>query len=134
MEGRDASTFETSRVPAEPTDLAPDQSEIRVLASLKGGGLSHCTLPPRRTSLAVTHRTVDEIWYFLSGRGQIWRKRGDQVEIVDAHAGLCLTIPLGTHFQFRNTGWDPLCFIIITMPPWPGEQEAVRVEDHWQVQ
>ena len=45
--------------------------------------------------------------------------------------GVCLTIPPGTSFQFRNTGWEPLCFIITTMPPWPGPEEAVRVTDHW---
>jgi mannose-6-phosphate isomerase-like protein (cupin superfamily) len=29
-------------------------------------------------------------------------------------------------------GEEPLMFIIVTMPPWPGDQEAVRVDDHWK--
>jgi mannose-6-phosphate isomerase-like protein (cupin superfamily) len=45
--------------------------------------------------------------------------------------GTCLTIPVGTHFQFRNPGREPLCFLIVTTPPWPGAQEAVRVQDYW---
>jgi mannose-6-phosphate isomerase-like protein (cupin superfamily) len=45
--------------------------------------------------------------------------------------GLTLSILLGTHFQFRNTGATPLRFVIVTMPPWPGKDEAVRVGDHW---
>lgn len=46
---------------------------------------------------------------------------------------VCITIPLGTHFQFRNKGNEPLIFVIATMPPWPGPSEAIRVEDHWKV-
>ena len=47
--------------------------------------------------------------------------------------GVSLTIPLGAHFQFRNTGEAPLRFVIVTMPPWPGEDEAYGVEGHWTV-
>jgi len=32
-------------------------------------------LRPGQTSTAVTHRTVEEIWYVLSGRGQMWRSQ-----------------------------------------------------------
>ena len=48
--------------------------------------------------------------------------------------GISLTIPLGAHFQFRNEGKEPLSFIILTIPPWPGEGEAVRVADYWEVE
>jgi mannose-6-phosphate isomerase-like protein (cupin superfamily) len=48
------------------------------------------------------------------------------------HPGICVTIPLHTHFQFRNTGTEPLCFIIATMPTWPGPQEATNVPNHWE--
>lgn len=111
--------------------LAPDQSEIRLLLSTKRGGLAHCTLPIGRTSIAHTHKTVEEIWYFIQGQGEVWLKQNDKEEIVDVKSGICLTIPLGTHFQFRNTGNDPLTFIISTMPPWPGEDEAVPVKGYW---
>ena len=53
--------------------------------------------------------------------------------VVDVEPGTALTIPTGAHFQFRTTGPEPLCFVMCTMPPWPGEQEAVRVPDHWPV-
>jgi mannose-6-phosphate isomerase-like protein (cupin superfamily) len=33
---------------------------------------------------------------------------------------------------FRNAGAGPLAFFIVTMPPWPGAPEAVRVKDHWE--
>jgi mannose-6-phosphate isomerase-like protein (cupin superfamily) len=124
--------FKTKPLPNNYDYLAPDKSEIRLLPTIKDrGGLCHCTLPPGQISTAVTHKTVDEIWYFLQGQGEVWRKQGDREECVAVTPGLCLTIPLGTHFQFRNTGNENLCFVITTMPPWPGAAEAVEVEGKW---
>jgi mannose-6-phosphate isomerase-like protein (cupin superfamily) len=74
---------------------------------------------------------VEEIWYVLAGRGQMWRRQGDRTAVVDLHPGLCLTIPLGTHFQFRALGPGPLEAVAVTMPPWPGEGEAVVVPGAW---
>jgi mannose-6-phosphate isomerase-like protein (cupin superfamily) len=125
--------FESKKLPEMYDYLAPDGSEVRLLPDVKGGGLAHCTLPPSGTSLAVSHRTVEEIWYFIQGKGQVWRKQGNREEIVDVDPGMCLTIPPGTHFQFRNTGQELLCFLVATMPRWPGKQEAVRVQGHWKV-
>ena len=113
--------------------LAPDSSEIRLLVGTARGSVAHGTLPPGRASLAITHRTVEEVWYVTAGRGQVWRKQGDHESVVDVTAGTALSIPTGVHFQFRATGPEPLCFIMCTMPPWPGEQEAVRVPDHWPI-
>jgi mannose-6-phosphate isomerase-like protein (cupin superfamily) len=112
--------------------LAPDGSEIRLLSEACRGGAAHCTLPATGVSKAVRHQTVEEIWHCLSGNGQIWRKLGDAEAITDLQAGVSLTIPVGAHFQFRNTGAGPLCLLIITMPPWPGSSEAVHVADHWE--
>ena len=67
--------FETMRVPVVRTAVAPDGSDVRVLLNLKGGGMAHFELPPGQTSTAVTHRTVEETWLFLSGRGEMWRAR-----------------------------------------------------------
>ena len=123
--------FKTKLLSSEIDYCAPDRSEIRLLLNMNGGGVCQCLQPPKRTSLAGMHRTVEEIWYFVQGVGQVWRKQEDREEEVDVSSGICLTIPTQTHFQFRNTGLEPLCFIIATMPPWPGEQEWIRVADHW---
>lgn len=112
--------------------IAPDGSEIRLLLTMKGGSMVHCTLPPHKISLAVRHKTVEEVWYFIEGRGEVWRKQGDQEEVIEVKNGVCITIPSGTHFQFRTTGNAPLRFVITTMPPWPGEHEAVRVQNYWK--
>lgn len=126
--------FETKQLPLEASHIAPDGSEIRELCVTRNGGLAHCTLPVGAVSTAHTHKSVEEIWYFIQGQGEVWRHlEGQRAEKpVAVHAGICLTIPVGTHFQFRNTGKEPLLFIISTMPPWPGPDEAVRVEDYWK--
>lgn len=124
--------FETKQLPAQRDAVAPDGSEVRVLLSLAGGGMAHFALAPHQISRAVTHRTVEEIWYFVSGRGQMWRKQGDRASVVDVDAGVCITIPLGTHFQFRADGPEPLAAVGVTMPPWPGEGEAIIVNGEWQ--
>lgn len=123
--------FATKRLPAVRDVVAPDGSDVRVLLSLRGGSMAHFTLAPGQTSRAVTHRTVEEIWFFLSGRGEMWRKQGEHEEIVPVEPGVCLTIPLGTRFQFRSLGEEPLTAVAVTMPPWPGEGEAVIVEGPW---
>lgn len=79
--------------------------------------MAHLELPPGQVSKAVTHRTVEEIWFFLSGSGEMWRKQEGVEEIVSVESGVCLTIPLGTHFQFRSFGPAPLAAICVTMPP-----------------
>lgn len=125
-------TFATKLLPAAPDAVAPDGSHVRILLGLKGGGMAHFELAPGATSKAVTHRTVEEIWLFLTGRGQMWRKQEDATEIVDVFPGLCLTIPLGTHFQFRSFGHEALAAVGVTMPPWPGEDEAIAVPGAWE--
>ena len=128
-----AATFTTSQLGDAYDVLAPDTSEIRLLVGTTRGSLAHGTLPPGRVSLAIAHRTVEEVWYITAGRGQVWRKQDEHEAVVDVAAGSALTIPTGVHFQFRSIGPEPLCFVMCTMPPWPDEQEAVRVPDHWPV-
>jgi mannose-6-phosphate isomerase-like protein (cupin superfamily) len=124
--------YDTKQLPAERDAVAPDGSDVRLLAGLPKGGMAHFQLAPGRTSRAVTHRTVEEIWYFTSGRGQMWRKQEGRASIVDVFPGLSLTIPLGTHFQFRALGAEPLAAVGVTMPPWPGDDEAVHVAGEWE--
>ena len=52
-------------------------------------------------------------------------------EIVALEPGVCLTIPQGVHFQFRALGDDPLRALGVTMPPWPGTDEAIVVTGPW---
>lgn len=125
------SDFSTKHLPMARDAIAPDGSDVRLLLGLAGGGMAHFELGPNLVSKAVTHRTVEEIWYFLSGRGEMWRLQDGHSAIFDVYPGVCLTIPRGTHFQFRSFGHEPLAAIGVTMPPWPGEEEAVLVTGEW---
>ena len=125
------SDFSTKRLPVGPDAIAPDGSEVRILLGLAGGSMAHFELAPGETSIAVAHRTVEEIWFFLAGRGEMWRKQDDREEVVSVDPGVCITIPLSTRFQFRSFGQQPLTALGVTMPPWPGEGEAYAVEGKW---
>src|SRR6202044_1691586 len=110
---------------------APDGTAVRLLLSLAGGSMAHFELPAGAVSHAVTHRTVEEIWFVVSGRGDIWRRQGDVESIDPLGPGTSLTIPLGAAFQFRAEAGSALTFLAIPIPPWPGTDEAVSVQGPW---
>ena len=123
--------FPTMHLPSTPDTVAPDGSDVRVLLALPAGNMAHFQLAPDEVSTAVAHHTVDEIWYVLSGTGEMWRSQADREETVALASGTCLTIPCGTHFQFRALGSEPLCALGVAMPPWPGDGEAYKVRGTW---
>lgn len=124
-------SFETRQTGATPDAIAPDGSEVRVLCRVPRGSMAVFSLPANTVAKAVAHRTVDEIWYIAAGRGRMWRRLGEQAEIVELVPGLSLSIPVGTHFQFRCDGPEMLTAIGTTMPPWPGPDEAYAVDGEW---
>jgi mannose-6-phosphate isomerase-like protein (cupin superfamily) len=111
--------------------IAPDGCEVRILAQTRRGSMAHFTLGSGQVSRAVAHRTVEELWCFLAGNGRLWRRLAEWEEITEVAPGVSLSIPLGTHFQLRNDGDEPLVAVAVTMPPWPGENEAYAVEGRW---
>jgi mannose-6-phosphate isomerase-like protein (cupin superfamily) len=123
--------FHTKRLPGAADAVAPDGSDVRVLLALPRGGLAHFALAAGGTSIAVAHRNVEEIWFFLAGRGEMWRRLDGEEQVVAVDAGVCITIPARTHFQFRAFGVEPLAAIGVTMPPWPGPDEAHAVTGPW---
>jgi mannose-6-phosphate isomerase-like protein (cupin superfamily) len=94
--------------------------------------LAQFELGPSETSVAVVHSTVEEIWYFLRGKGEMWRRLGEREEVVAVGTGVCITIPVNTQFQFRSFRDEPLAAIGATIPPWPGSGEATLVEGRWE--
>jgi mannose-6-phosphate isomerase-like protein (cupin superfamily) len=79
----------------------------------------------------VAHRTVEEVWLVMRGQGHMWRKLGALEETVELRPGLSIAIPAGASFQFRNDGDEPLDCVGVTMPPWPGVDEAYEVAGVW---
>ncbi len=125
-------SFETKQLSSTPDAMAPDGSEVRLLCRTERGSMAQFKLPPKLISRAVAHRTVEEVWYFVSGRGRMWRRLDSQDEVTEVGPGTSIAILAGTHFQFRADGDEPLVAVGVTMPPWPGEAEAYAVEGCWQ--
>jgi mannose-6-phosphate isomerase-like protein (cupin superfamily) len=129
-------TFTTRHIGEAAEVIAPDGSEVRILCQTGRGSMAHFRLAPGAIARAVAHRTIDEVWFVVSGRGRMWLRHqgdgGDLEEIVELRAGLSLSIPLGTHFQFHAADDAPLAAVGVAMPPWPGEDEAYVVEGPWQ--
>jgi mannose-6-phosphate isomerase-like protein (cupin superfamily) len=114
-------------VPDNYQHTSPARAEVRLLSNNQFGGIAHCTLKKDIVSKAVTHKTVSEFWYVLSGTGQIWRKNSEQEIVTKLVKNVCIDIPLGAEFQYRADGED-LVSICVTMPPWSGADEARYVD------
>jgi mannose-6-phosphate isomerase-like protein (cupin superfamily) len=125
-------TWTALHVDNAPEVVAPDGSAVRVLVHTGSGSMARFSLPPFAVSRAVKHRTVDEVWYFLSGRGRMWLLSDDRATIIDVAPGLSVVISVGTAFQFRSDSAEPLQAIGVTIPPWPGEDDAIVVPGPWQ--
>jgi len=123
--------FDTRQLPEAPDVTAPDGSDVRVLLRLGRGSMAHFELAAGRVSLAVAHHAVEELWYIVDGHGQMWRRQGARQQTVPLRPGTCLSIPAGTHFQFRAAADGPLAAVGVTMPPWPGDGEAYEVPGLW---
>jgi mannose-6-phosphate isomerase-like protein (cupin superfamily) len=125
------SDWQTSVTPGDPDSVVPDGSEIRRLVQTARASMVHCTLRPGEVSKPVRHHTVDELWYFVGGFGQLSRRQGLRDQVVEVRPGTAVSIPVGTEFQFRTDGDEPLTFVIVTVPPWPGEHEAEPATGPW---
>jgi mannose-6-phosphate isomerase-like protein (cupin superfamily) len=125
------SSLATCHLSDKPDATAPDGSEVRILASTSRGSMAQFRLPPGQVSIAVAHHTVEEVWFITAGEGRMWRKLGDAESITDLRPGVSINIPIGAHFQFRNDGITHLEAIGVTMPPWPGMDEAYPVTGKW---
>lgn len=127
-----APRFSHRRLAQQPDATAPDGSEVRLLSTSARGSMAHFRLPPGGVSKAVRHRTVEELWFFIAGRGQMWRRDDGGEEVLDVSAGMSIDIPVGTRFQFRAAADSALEAVAVTMPPWPGMDEAELVEGVWE--
>src|ERR1700757_2175473 len=96
-------SWKSMRLPASPTVKAPDGSDVRVLLAGSRGSCAHFELAGGQTSTAVVHRTVEEIWFFLTGRGQMWLApaEGDG-GVIDVLTRDSLTTPPGAPLHFRS--------------------------------
>ncbi len=124
--------MKTTILPERPDAKSPAGADIRYMMSSPTGNMIHSTVPPHQINRATVHATVNEFWFILEGRGEIWRDDGEQSSITVLVPGIAIDIPTGTAFQYRNTSDAELKFICVSMPPWPGDNEATFIQGVWQ--
>ena len=116
---------------------APDGSQVRLLLTDEHGAtrcsVVEVTIAAGEVSRPVVHRTVEEAWYVLSGAGEVWRcppgTPAGGVLTARVAAGDALVIPTGWSFQFRADAGSDMRFVCVTMPAWPGMDEAQSVAE-----
>jgi mannose-6-phosphate isomerase-like protein (cupin superfamily) len=123
--------MQTRPFPETPNARSPAGAEIRYLMEGSAGNMIHSTVPPGQVNRATVHATVSEFWHVLSGHGEIWRRDTTQEEVTKLDPGVSIDIPVGTSFQYRCNGPEPLRFLCISMPPWPGDSEATFIDGPW---
>ena len=123
--------------------IAPDGLEVYLGAGIRpakdiihigDADIARFEAPPGFVGKAVTHKTVDEIWYCLEGSGEIAvkEKADGEWEELALTPGVSVSLPLGSHFQVRNTGSHQLKILGVTTPHWPADpSEALEVERYW---
>ena len=105
---------------------ALDPQQLNELIDLMGDDLGNLVEAFLRDSADRLHHLQ------LALQQQDWDNARRQWATLKAlEPGVCLSIPLGTHFQFRASATEAVSAVAITMPPWPGEAEAVPVQGPW---
>ncbi|MCC7084748.1 MAG: cupin domain-containing protein [Pirellulales bacterium] len=99
--------------------ITKDGSEIRELLAhrnscIRQQSLAEARLPPGAATTAHYHRKTEEIYYILSGGGQM--TIGDEVRQVGPMDAIA--IPPGQVHQILNTGDVPLVFLCCCAPPY----------------
>lgn len=108
-----------------PLGRAAPAPDAMALQGAARASLCEVRLAPGAVSRPVAHRTVEEIWYILEGRGEVWRcPPGRAADPVEVGPGDALVIPTRWRFQFRAAPGTALRFLCFTAPPWPGPDEA----------
>lgn len=111
---------------------APDGSTVFPLVRTSRASAGVIYLDPGQTSAPVEHRSIEEIWYVLDGRGELWRCLDEDESTVSLEPGVCVTIPTGCRFQFRSSVDSPLEMLMVTVPPWPGDAEVIPSAGPWE--
>jgi mannose-6-phosphate isomerase-like protein (cupin superfamily) len=124
--------MQTRPFPTAPDDRSPAGAEIRLLVDGETGSMIHSTVPPGQINRATVHATTSEFWHVLSGRGRIWRRDATGENTTVLEPGVSIDFPVGTAFQYRCDGPEPLTFICVGMPRWPGASEATIIEGPWE--
>ncbi|MEZ4364388.1 MAG: cupin domain-containing protein [Kofleriaceae bacterium] len=111
---------------------APSTEGRRAQALVAGAlaTMEHLELAAGAATAAVRHRTVEQLWHVLSGRGELWRALAGEPRVEPLGPGDSVCLSPGVPFQVRAAE-APLRVVVTTAPGWPGAGEAVSVQGPW---
>ena len=110
----------TKTLAVEADAVAPDGCEVRLLAqSPRGSAAHHPRTGAGRARGGAPHGR--EVWYFLAGQGRMWRRHGD--ERSSGRTGSVARDPSRHPISAPERRREP-AGAVMTMPPWPGGNEA----------
>ena len=73
-------------------ELAPDGSTVHPLLRTPGASMARFELAAGTVAAAVMHRTVEELWHVLSGRGELWLRHEGRDEVIALPSGASSTV------------------------------------------
>jgi mannose-6-phosphate isomerase-like protein (cupin superfamily) len=121
-------TVDVRNIDAVPAFTTKDGSEIRELlarrnSSIRNQSLAEARVAPGQTTTPHYHPRTEEIYYILSGEGQM--RIGDEARRVGP--GDAIAIPPGERHQITNTGREMLKFLCCCAPGYEHD-DTVLVE------
>jgi mannose-6-phosphate isomerase-like protein (cupin superfamily) len=117
-----ADSWQTRQLNSSHDGQALDGASIWLLPRTPFSSAIYCELPGATTSKATYNLWIHEIWYFITGIGELARwpmaAAPDTRTIVPVSPGLAVTIPPQVNFQYRSTE-GRLAFLCFVAPAWP---------------
>jgi mannose-6-phosphate isomerase-like protein (cupin superfamily) len=106
--------------------ITADGSSIRELVGIPSGNASQqsvaeATVPPGGQTVEHYHRTTEEVYLFVGGRG---RMRLGQEE-AEVRGGDTVVIPPGVRHKLFNDGDQPLVLLCCCAPPYRDEDTVL---------
>jgi mannose-6-phosphate isomerase-like protein (cupin superfamily) len=106
--------------------ITADGSSIRELVGIPSGNASQqsvaeATVPPGGQTVEHYHRTTEEVYLFIRGRGRI-RLGDEEAEVRD---GDTVVIPPGVTHKLFNEGSEPLVLLCCCAPPYRDEDTVL---------
>ena len=124
--------WKSQQLPDNPSYISPSGvTEIRTLPSFVEGEIVHARLPGGHPSTAARLNGCGEIFYILSGEGELWRRTGPVEAVTQLRPGRCVTLPPGIDFQYRATS-ERMDFLVATAPRWQRSNWAEAERRYWQ--
>lgn len=115
---------------ATSADIAEDRTLSRTLVEGGCGMMVRRELAAGACTMAVRHRTVEQLWHIIEGAGELWRSQDGESRFDILAAGDSVCIRPGVQFQVRASS-SRLRALVATTPRWPGPHEAVPVRGVW---